>query len=43
MFDIQKDLIAKRTYDAFIELGGILDTKKNYIRIFRTYSKSNFF
>tara|TARA_B100002051_G_C16488918_1_gene511870 strand:+ start:113 stop:217 length:105 start_codon:yes stop_codon:yes gene_type:complete len=28
MFDIQKDLIAKRTYDAFIELGGYLDTKK---------------
>ena len=28
MFDIQKDLIATRTYDAFIESGGYLDTKR---------------
>ena len=28
MFDIQKDLIATRTYDAFIEGGGYLDTKQ---------------
>ena len=28
MFDIQKDLIATRTYDAFIESGGYLDTKQ---------------
>ena len=28
VFDIQKDLIATRTYDAFIECGGYLDTKR---------------
>lgn len=28
VFDMQKDLIATRTYDAFIESGGYLDTKR---------------
>ena len=28
MFDIQKEQLALRTYDAFIESGGYLDTKR---------------
>ena len=28
VFDMQKDLIATRTYDAFVESGGYLDTKR---------------
>jgi len=28
MFDIQKELLATRTYDAFVESGGYLDTKR---------------
>ena len=28
MFDMQKDMIATRTFDAFIESGGYLDTKR---------------